>query len=200
MSPDSSNFNKFVLFAFYWILTLLAGGINGFQYYQYSLQIPEWPQTGHLGDILPSAQYSQWHLIYMLSLNFLGIFFYLSIWALMQFKTGNQREIKWECLEILSASPIHSMLLRSMAVIVAINIGGYLANAGIRMFLLPLIGLNQLQTWIAYTYLGILLNICVTLNAVVLYICSSEYRACFKAEFYRIFYKDRVQDITKMVS
>jgi hypothetical protein len=61
-----------------------------------------------------------------------------------------------------------------MAVIIGINIGGSLLNAFVRLFIIPQMDLNQIQVWVIQTYLGILLNLCVALNAVVLYICRQK--------------------------
>jgi hypothetical protein len=83
-----SNFNHPTYFLLYLAITLAAGLANGYRYWQYSREIPEWPQTGHIGDILP-GEYGHWHLVYMIGMNTFSIACYATIWAILRVKTCN---------------------------------------------------------------------------------------------------------------
>jgi hypothetical protein len=75
------------LFA-YFAISLLAGFVAGYKYFDISHQIPEeWPQTGFIGDLLP-AEKGQFHLALMFGLNAMALFFYLAIWLLLRLKTS----------------------------------------------------------------------------------------------------------------
>ncbi|KAL3098884.1 hypothetical protein niasHT_024639 [Heterodera trifolii] len=80
-------------------------------------------------------------------------------------------------------------LLRSLVIILAINIGGYfftLAMFQILQAIGPMLG-SPIHAWQIGFIAGILLNAAAGSNAVVLYLNSTEYRNMFKKQFRTLF-------------
>uniref|UniRef100_A0A914I353 G-protein coupled receptors family 1 profile domain-containing protein n=1 Tax=Globodera rostochiensis TaxID=31243 RepID=A0A914I353_GLORO len=163
--------NRTVYLGTFVLISLAFGLLMGLKYAQVAFAHPEWPQTGTISDIF-LFEFKPIFFSYMLLANFISIGFYAAVWG----------AFKWEkSKSAVSNNETH--LFKSLAVIISISIGSYLITAVVRLFLLPLMHLDQVQVWFVELYFGILLNVGVALNAPVLYICSNEYRKCFVREF-----------------
>lgn len=75
---------------------------------------------------------------------------------------------------VSNESRVNQRLSSSLLAIVGISIGSYLLTALVRLLLLPPLHLGQIPVWFLELYFGILLNLGVTLNAPVLYLCRLE--------------------------
>ncbi|KAL3099086.1 hypothetical protein niasHS_001074 [Heterodera schachtii] len=97
---------------------------------------------------------------------------YVSIFVIIQCKNGVTQQT-------------NTRLLRSLVIILSINIGGYLSTMIMYKFIdaiAPLLE-SPIRFWQFGFIAGILLNIGAGSNAVVLYFSSKEYRQLFKKEF-----------------
>ncbi|KAL3099093.1 hypothetical protein niasHS_001081 [Heterodera schachtii] len=79
----------------------------------------------------------------------------------------------------------NTRLLRSLIIILIINVGGYSITMLMYTFtnaIAPLLG-SPIRFWQFGFIAGILLNVGAGSNAIVLYFCSTEYRQLFKKQF-----------------
>ncbi|KAL3100916.1 hypothetical protein niasHS_001376 [Heterodera schachtii] len=95
----------------------------------------------------------------------------------------------------------NTRVLRSLVIILSINIGGYLVN--LVMYQLmdafgSLLG-PPIRAWQFGFVAGILLNAAAGSNAIVLYFCSTEYRQVFKKELGSLFGRFRKNNVVQII-
>ncbi|KAL3084821.1 hypothetical protein niasHT_031706 [Heterodera trifolii] len=174
-----SKVNRTVYLGTFVLISLFFGILMGLKYAQIAFCHPKWPQTGTVSDIF-LFEFKPIFFSFMLMANFIAILFYVFIWVVVKWKKfGSQLHTN----SIKSKTNTNARLFKSLVVIISITIGCYLFNAMVRLFVLPPLQLDQVKVWFVEMFFGILLNVGVTLNAPVLFICSKDYRKCFVREF-----------------
>uniref|UniRef100_A0A915MBI1 Polygalacturonase n=1 Tax=Meloidogyne javanica TaxID=6303 RepID=A0A915MBI1_MELJA len=146
------NVKKNFYLGFMVIFSLGCGSLVALKFWDIATRFPDVPQTGTLSDVF--------------LFEFKPLFF-----VYMATNTAVCKE-----------SRNNAKLFKSMFTIVSVTIGCYLMSAAVRLVILPPFHLGEINVWIIELAFGTLLNLGVALNAVVLYICSQEYRKCFNRE------------------
>ncbi|KAL3098878.1 hypothetical protein niasHT_024633 [Heterodera trifolii] len=111
---------------------------------------------------------------------------YLAIFVIIRRKNGVTQQT-------------NTRVLRSLSIILSINIGGYLINLSIYFFIDAFGSLfgSPIRAWQFSFIAGILLNASAGSNAIVLYFNSTEYRQVFKKEFGALFGRFRKNNVIK---
>ncbi|KAL3088122.1 hypothetical protein niasHS_009408 [Heterodera schachtii] len=173
--------NRTVYLGTFVLISLFFGILMGLKYAQIAFCHPKWPQTGTISDIF-LFEFKPIFFIFMLMANFIAILFYVFIWVVVKWKKfGSQLPTN----SIKSKTNTNARLFKSLVVIISISIGCYLFNGMVRLFVLPPLHLDQVKVWFVEMFFGILLNVGVTLNAPVLFICSKDYRKCFGPKYFQ---------------
>ncbi|KAL3104418.1 hypothetical protein niasHS_000156 [Heterodera schachtii] len=113
---------------------------------------------------------------------------YVSIFVIIRCKNGVTQET-------------NTRILRSLIIILLINIGGYLFTLAMYQFLYAfgsLLG-SPIRAWQTGFIAGILLNVSAGSNAIVLYFNSTEYRQVFKKEFRSLFGRFRKNNVVQTI-
>ncbi|KAL3100914.1 hypothetical protein niasHS_001374 [Heterodera schachtii] len=111
-------------------------------------------------------------------ISFCSTCYYMAIFVIIRCKNGVTQET-------------NTRVLRSLVIILSINIGGYLINLAIYQLLYAfgsILG-PPIRVWQVGFISGILLNGAAGSNAIVLYFSSTEYRRVFKKEFRILFHR-----------
>nr|CAD2177598.1 unnamed protein product [Meloidogyne enterolobii] len=168
------NVKKKFYLGFMVIFSLGCGSLVALKFWDIATRFPDVPQTGTLSDVF-LFEFKPLFFVFMGLCNSLSILFYIAIFVSVHRQTATNTAV---CKE----SRNNAKLFKSMFTIVSVTIGCYLMSAAVRLVILPPFHLGEINVWIIELAFGTLLNLGVTLNAVVLYICSQEYRKCFNRE------------------
>ncbi|KAL3075524.1 hypothetical protein niasHS_012782 [Heterodera schachtii] len=113
---------------------------------------------------------------------------YMSIFVIIRCKNGVTQQT-------------NIRILRSLVIILSINVGGYLINLAMYQFINAFGSLfgSPIRAWQTGFIAGILLNVSAGSNAIVLYFNSTEYRQVFKKEFVAIFGRFRKNNVVQTI-
>ncbi|KAL3104399.1 hypothetical protein niasHS_000137 [Heterodera schachtii] len=140
-----------------------------------ALENAEDQTTGYLGDLFRYSSYLFNGCTFVLC--FCSIFFYVVIFVFIRCKNGVSQQT-------------NARVLRSMLIILLINIGGYLFTTAMHLFINAFnakIFESPIRIWQFSFIAGILLNVAAGSNAIVLYFSSVEYRQAFRNKFGALF-------------
>uniref|UniRef100_A0A914H449 G_PROTEIN_RECEP_F1_2 domain-containing protein n=1 Tax=Globodera rostochiensis TaxID=31243 RepID=A0A914H449_GLORO len=126
---------------------------------------PSYPVTGYFGDLFVGICSTLPEPALLLNLGTIFLYLIVGMYIWRQ-PTSSQFRI-----------------FRSLAVIIVVNIGGYIFESIMRLIVLQNLHLSNQMFWYITSYNGIILNISSACNAIVLFCLSKDYRAAYRKEF-----------------
>ncbi|KAF7631208.1 hypothetical protein Mgra_00008583 [Meloidogyne graminicola] len=146
---------------------------------QVVIQFPEWPVNGSVGDTLGMlTMFSSIWTYFFLSYIFApAVISYIIIGIIIKF------------IKISSINDKKNKLWRSLFIIVFLNIGCYLLNFSIIIFVLtPIKCTDPIHFYNLIIFPGLFINLSGMATAPILFINSTDYNKAYKKEFNKIKY------------